>query len=184
MRIDKKKPNNIREHRINREIRSKFVFLIDKDGNKIGNVFFSEALAKAAENELDLVQIAMNNDVCVCKIMDYGRFCFEQRKNKQKAKKEQKMNEKKEIKMNPAISSNDFGIKVKKVVECIKEGYKVVVLCVFKGRQLDYPEIALKMMDCIVEETKEIAKAESAPKLEGKRLTLNLNPIKCIKSCS
>lgn len=178
MRIDKKKPNNVREHKINKEIRSKFVFLIDKDGNKLGNTFFYDALDRAESYGMDLVQISINEDLPVCKIMDYGRFSFEQRKSKQKARKEQKMNEKKEIKMNPAISSNDFEVKVKKVIECLNNGYKVVVLCLFKGRQVDYPDIAMKMMDIILESTKDISKVESSPKIEGKRLTLNLNPLK------
>lgn len=177
MRIDKKKPNNLREHKINKEIRSKFVFLIGQDGEKIGNLFFFDALSRAEDANLDLVQIAMNGDTPVCKIMDYGRFVFEERKNKQKAKKEQKTNEKKEIKMNPAISGNDFNVKVKKIVECLNQGYKVMAICTFKGRQLDYPEIAKKMMNDIIEETKDIAKADSEPKLEGKRLILSLSPL-------
>ncbi|WP_342261979.1 translation initiation factor IF-3 [Alphaproteobacteria bacterium endosymbiont of Tiliacea citrago] len=178
MRIDKKKPNNVREHKINKEIRSKFVFLIDKEGNKIGNVYWSEAMSKAEEDNMDLVQIAENAEAPVCKIMDYGRFCFEQKKSKKKAKKDQKMNEKKEIKMNPAISANDLSVKIKKIMECLTEGYKVMVLCVFKGRQIDYPEIAMKMMEEIISATKDLAKPESDPKLDGKRLILNLNPIK------
>lgn len=181
MKIDKKKPNNLREHKINREIRSKFVFLIDKDGEKKGSLSFFDALAEAEALSLDLVQIAVNGEIPVCKIMDYGRFCFEQKKSKQRAKKDQKTNEKKEIKMNPAISENDFLIKMKKVVECLSNGYKVTVVCVFKGRQLDYPHIANAMMEKIIEASKNVAKSEGPLKLDGKRLFLNLVPVKNTK---
>lgn len=178
MRIDKKKPNNLREHKINKEIRARFVFLIDSQGEKVGSVPFFDALDRAVSEGMSLVQIAVNGDVPVCKIMDYGRFIFEQKKNKQKAKKDQKINVKKEIKINPNISSNDLSVKSKKVFECLKDGYSVSVVCVFKGRQLDYPEIAIEMLNRIKEDSKSLIKSELMGKLEGKRLILNLVPIK------
>lgn len=178
MRCDKKKPNKVKEHKTNKEIRAKSIFLLSQSGAQLGTCPFFSALDQAQEAGLDLVQIGINGDTPVCKIMDYGRFCFEKSKNQQKAKKEQKSNIKKEIKINPAISTNDLDVKINKVIECLKSGYKVGVLCVFKGRQVDYPEIAFAMMATIIDKTQEIAKAEFTKKIEGRNLILNLVPIK------
>ena len=178
MKFDnKKKPikNNLREHKINNEIRSKVVFLINADGAKIGNISIYEAINQALNQSLDLVQIAQNDNIPVCKIMDYGRFCFEQKKNK--AKKDSKLNDIKEMQFNPAIDEHDFQVKLKKIIEFLAN-HKVNVILKFKGRQAMHPQIGMQIFEKIIEQTKEISKIESPPKIEGKRGSLLLSPKK------
>lgn len=173
---DRKKPNNTREHKINSEIRSKVVYLISETGEKHGNISFFDALGMANDKGLDLVQIAINENIPVCKLMDYGKFCFEQKKMKKLSKKDNKLNEKKIIQINPAMADNDFKIKLNKVVEFLQAGYKVNILMKLKGRQVDYPEISMNMFNECIAFCGKLAKVETTAKIEGKKGIMVLAP--------
>lgn len=167
-----KAPNNVKEHKINREIRAYHVYLIDSDSEKGRVLSFNDALGLAVEQGLDLVQIAMNDQGPVCKIMDYGRYCFEKNKNKVKVKK----NEQKIIQINPNIQKNDLLVKLKQAQTFLQAKFKVQVIAKLQGRQADYPELVMDMFNQFIEFCKEEAKVFVDPKIEGKRGLLILNP--------
>lgn len=167
-------------HKINDAIKGKFIFLIDQNGQKLGNISIIEAKAMAVQEGMDLVQVGQNEDnnliIPVCKIMDYGRFCFELKKNKAKTKKENKLNEIKEIQIKPMIEENDYQVKMKKAMEFVKSGNKVNVILKFKGRQNAHPEIGLQILERFAKDLFEVAKAENTPKVEGRRAVMVLSP--------
>ena len=171
-----------REHRINDEIKSKFVILIDENSKKVGSVplFEAKQAAKDAENGkgMDLVQVGFNGTVPICKIMDYGKFCFELKKNKAKAKRENKQKDNKEIQVRPIIEKNDFEVKLKSLKSFLNAGSKVNVILKFRARQNAHPEIGLAVLNKFKEAVQDISKAESEPKVEGRKAVLTLNPLK------
>jgi len=156
--------------RINREIRVPKVRLIDADSNMIGIVPIADALLKAKESELDLVEISPTAEPPVCKIADYGKMLFRQQKKVSNKKKKQKALITKEIKMTPNIGIGDYNTKMRKSKEFLEKGYKVKFSFKFKGREIQHSYLIKDLVAKIIEETKDIAKIDLKPKMEGKRL--------------
>ena len=162
------------EHQINEEIRDKELRVIGADGSQLGIMTSSDALALAEEKDLDLVKIAPNAVPPVCKIMDYGKFRFEQLKKEKEAKKNQKVVEIKEIRMSPSIDTNDFNTKVKSAVKFLNDGNRVKVTVRFRGREMGHPEQGYEVMKRFAEALAEIANVEKPAKLEGRNMLMFL----------
>lgn len=159
---------------INEEIRAKQVQIIDNEGNKIGPISLNEALDIAYEKKLDLVLVAPNAEVPVCKLMNYGKYKFEQAKKEKEAKKKQKTFEVKEIRITPNIEEHDFGFKTKNARKFIEDGNKVRITVRFRGRELNYLKLGETVLNNFIEELSDIAVAEKKPILEGKNMFIIL----------
>lgn len=166
------------EFRINHEIDAREVRLIDEEGNMIGVVPLREALMRADDAGLDLVEVSPTARPPVCKILDYGKFKYESQKKANAARKKQKVIEVKEIKMRPSIDDNDYGIKMKKVRTFIDEGDKVKVTMRFRGREMAHQHIAMDLLNKVKEQMADIAKVEQMPRLEGRQMIMVMAPIK------
>ena len=159
---------------INEQIRDKEVRLIGPDGAQLGIVSSREAFAKAQEAGLDLVKIAPQAKPPVCKIIDYGKYRYEQQKREKEAKKKQKIVTLKEVKLRPHIEDHDFYVKMKNASKFLGEGNKVKVTIMFRGRELSHPELGMAVLTRFAEELKETASIEKAAKLEGRNMTMIL----------
>lgn len=164
------------EVQINEEIRAKEVRLIGPDGEQIGIVPLREALQKAQEFNLDLVNIAPQATPPVCRIMDYGKYRFEQSKKEKEARKKQKVINIKEVRFSATIEEHDFSTKLRHVIGFLEKGDKVKCTLRFKGRQIAHTEIGANVMNRIMEETKEIAVVEKKPGIEGRSMIMVLAP--------
>jgi translation initiation factor IF-3 len=163
--------------RANRDIRGvRDVQLIDQDGQNRGTLPFFDALAIAEEAGLDLVEIAPNSEPPVCKILDYGRFRFNEQKKQAEARKKQKTVEVKEIKLRPGIDKHDYDVKMKAVQRFFEEGDKVKVTLRFRGREMAHQDIGYRLLERVKAETATIAKVESEPQLEGRQMIMILAP--------
>lgn len=165
-----------KEHQINEEITDKEVRLIDADGSQLGVVSAAEALSIATEKDLDLVKIAPQAQPPVCKIMDYGKFRFDQIKREKEQKKNQRVVDTKEIKLSLGIADNDFNTKVKHAFRFFKEGDKVKVSIRFRGREMGHPELGLEVMQRFAEACAETGTVEKPAKLEGRQMLMFLVP--------
>ena len=159
---------------INEQIRANKVQIIDNEGNKIGPISLNEALDMAYEKKLDLVLVAPNAEVPVCKLMNYGKYKFEQAKREKEAKKKQKTFELKEIRITPNIEEHDFGFKVKNARKFIEDGNKVKVTVRFRGRELNYLKLGEEELNHFIEVLSDIAVPEKKPLLEGKNMFIIL----------
>ena len=159
---------------INEQIRANKVQIIDNEGNKIGPISLNEALDMAYEKKLDLVLVAPNAEVPVCKLMNYGKYKFEQAKREKEEKKKQKTFELKEIRITPNIEEHDFGFKVKNARKFIEDGNKVKVTVRFRGRELNYLKLGEEELNHFIEELSDIAVPEKKPLLEGKNMFIIL----------
>ena len=137
-----------------------------------------EALKIAKENNLDLVEVSPNAKPPVCRIMDYGKFRFDQKKKQREQKKKQKQIQLKEIQLRPKIDGHDYDIKLRKAKEFIEKGDKVKFSMIFRGRELSYINQGRELLEKAIEELKEVAQIERSPAMEGKRMILILAPIK------
>ena len=162
--------------RINRDIRAREVQLIDAEGKNHGAIQLLEALAIAEAAGLDLVEIAPNSAPPVCKILDYGRFSFAEKKNAAEARKKQKVGEVKEIKLRPGIDEHDYGVKMKSVLRFFEEGDKVKVTLRFRGREIAHQDIGFRLMIRVKTETAAVAKVELEPSMEGRQMVMVLAP--------
>jgi translation initiation factor IF-3 len=140
----------------------------------LGVVDLHSAIGKAQSFGLDLVEISPNAEPPVCKIMDYGKYKYELKKKLNDAKKKQKIVEIKEIKLRPTIGEHDLQIKIKQIKKFIEEGEKVKITLRFKGREITHNEIGLNLVNKVIDELQDIAKAESPAKLEGKQILVML----------
>ncbi|MGN1013754.1 MAG: translation initiation factor IF-3 [Butyricicoccus sp.] len=166
------------EHQINEEIRDKEVRLIDGDGNQVGIVPIAKAMEAAAAKNLDLVKIAPQAQPPVCRVMDYGKFRFEQAKREKEARKKQHVVEIKEIRLSPGIDNNDFNVKANHAKRFLKGGDKVKVSVRFRGREVTHSSIGLDLLHRFADECSEIGSVEKAPKLEGRQMLMFLAPKK------
>ena len=164
------------EHQINEEIRDKELRVIGADGSQLGIMTSSDALALAEEKDLDLVKIAPNAVPPVCKIMDYGKFRFEQLKKEKEAKKNQKVVEIKEIRMSPSIDTNDFNTKVKSAVKFLNDGNRVKVTVRFRGREMAHTSLGQELLAKFGADCSEIATIAKDAKLEGRNMSMFLSP--------
>ena len=163
-------------HQINEEIIDKEVRLIDDEGNQLGIMSAEEALKIATERELDLVKIAPGSNPPVCRIMDYGKFRFEQAKKEKEAKKNQRVIEVKEIRMSPSIDTNDLNTKLKNAQKFLADGDRVKVSVRFRGREMAHTEIGEVLLKEFASKCAEVANLDKAPKLEGRSMSIFLSP--------
>ena len=164
--------NRARETRVNERIRAREVRLIDEEGQMIGVMPSGQALSLARERGLDLVEVSPMASPPVCKLMDYGRFKYEQSKKENEARKHQKVSELKEIRLSPRTDDHDLDVKGRKIEEFLGEGDKVKVGVRFRGRELAHPEIGRRLLDKILEGLKGIAVVERPPIMEGKIMSM------------
>ncbi len=162
--------------RINREIRAAKVRLIDKDGSQLGVTTLSEALMKAEQVNLDLVEIAPTAVPPVCKIIDYGKYRYQLTKKEKENKKAQHQVKVKEIKVKPNTDDHDLQTKVKHARDFIAKGNKVRLTCVYRGRELMHPEFGQKVVQKVCEGLADIATPEAPAKLMGRSLSVVLAP--------
>jgi translation initiation factor IF-3 len=163
--------------RANRDIRGvREVQLIDQDGQNRGVIPFFDALNAAEDAGLDLVEIAPNSTPPVCKILDYGRFRFNEQKKQAEARKKQKTVEVKEIKLRPGIDDHDYDVKMRAMKSFFEEGNKVKITLRFRGREMAHQDIGLRVLDRVKVDTADLAKVESEPNLEGRQVTMVLAP--------
>ncbi len=162
--------------RVNEEIRSAQVRLIDQDGDMQGVMNVRDAQNRAFSVGLDLVEISPNADPPVVKILDYGKFKYEQQKKKNEAKKKQKVIEIKEVKVRPNIDENDYQVKLRAMKSFIGEGDKVKVTLRFRGREMAHQDIGVKVLERIRNEMENTSKVEQMPKLENRQMVMVLSP--------
>ena len=163
-------------HQINEDIRDKEVRLIDEGGEQLGIVSCQDALNTAYEKDLDLVKISPGAKPPVCKIMDYGKYKFEQSKRDKEQKRNQHIVEIKEIRMSPVIDTNDFNCKLRSGQKFLKEGNRLKVTIRFRGRQMAHTEIGAGILERFAEACAEIANLDKNPKLEGRNMSMFLSP--------
>ena len=160
---------------INGQIRAKEVQLIDENGAKLGVMSSRQALEIAEEKNLDLVLVAPNGNPPVCKIMNYGKYKFEQAKKEKEAKKKQKVAELKELRITPNIDEHDFNFKCKNARKFIEDGAKVKITVRFRGRELNYVKAGEETLNKFAENLEDIANTEKKPLLEGKNMFIILS---------
>jgi len=162
--------------RVNQDIASAQVRLIDQEGENVGVVATADALERALDAGLDLVEISTGADPPVAKILDYGRFKYEDQKKKNEARKKQKVIDVKEIKMRPNIDQHDYDVKMRSINRFIGDGDKVKVTLRFRGREMVHQELGLKVLNRVREQIDEIAKVEQFPKMEGRQMIMIVAP--------
>ncbi len=164
------------DHQLNEEINDKEIRLIGADGTQLGILSAAEANAMAEEQGLDLVKISPNAVPPVCKIMDYSKFCYDQKKREKDAKKNQKVVELKEIRMSPSIDTNDFNTKVRSARKFLDDGDRVKVSVKFRGREMAHTNLGEKLLMDFAEACSDVANMEKNPKLEGRFMAMFLTP--------
>ena len=164
------------DHQLNEEIRDKEIRLIAADGTMLGIVSAQEALAQAEEQELDLVKISPNAVPPVCKLMNYGKYKFEQSKREKEARKNQHVVEIKEIRMSPGIDVGDFNTKLKNAQKFLADGNRVKVSVRFRGREMAHTDIGRDLLNKFAEQCAETATLEKAAKMEGRNMSIFLSP--------
>lgn len=161
---------------MNESIRSAQIRLIDQDGNQAGVVPVQEALRRAKEAELDLVEVAGAAAPPVCRIMDFSRFKYDQEKKEKEARKKQKVIHLKEIKFHPFIDEHDYQVKFHNLERFLKEGDKAKITMVFRGREMNYVPTGRKVLERLAQEIAVIGEVEKAPYMEGKMITMIIQP--------
>ena len=161
---------------INEEIRDREVRVVDQNGEQLGVMSSRDALALAEERQLDLVKIAPQARPPVCKLMDYGKFRFEQSKKEREFRKNQKVITVKEVRLSATIEDHDVDVKVKNAIKFLKEGNKVKVTIRFRGRQITHSDIGRQVMNEFAERIKEYGTVDKAPQIEGRNMSMFVSP--------
>ena len=164
------------QHRINGEVTAREVRVIGTDGEIIGIMSGREALKMAEEADTDLVEISPNATPPVCRLMDYGKFKYQEQKKAAEARAKQKIIQVKEIKLRPGTDENDYQVKMRNIKRFIEDGDKVKVTLRFRGREMAHQEIGMRQLERIREELAEMVQVESMPKLEGRQMVMMLAP--------
>ncbi|HEY5300313.1 MAG TPA: translation initiation factor IF-3 [Acetobacteraceae bacterium] len=162
--------------RVNEEIRAAQVRLIDQEGEMQGVMTTRDAMGRAFSVGLDLLEISPNADPPVVKILDYGKFKYEQQKKKNEAKKRQKVIEIKEVKVRPNIDENDYQVKMRAMKSFIDEGDKVKVTLRFRGREMAHQDIGMRVLERIRQEMDALTKVEQMPRMENRQMIMVLSP--------
>ena len=162
--------------RFNNMITAEKVRVIDDEGENLGVMYTREAIEQAAESGLDLVEVSPNADPPVCKFLDVGKFRYEAQKKANAARKSQKTQDIKEIKMRPNIDDHDYDVKMRNVHRFIEDGDKVKVTLRFRGRELSHQQLGMNLLRRVQEDTAEVAKVESYPRMEGRQMLMVLAP--------
>ena len=165
-------------HRINGEIRVPEVRLIGIEGEQLGVVKTSDALQLAEENEVDLVEIAPTAAPPVCRLMDYGKFKYQEQKRQQEAKSKQKIIQVKEVKFRPGTDEGDYQVKLRNLRRFIEEGDKAKVTLRFRGREMAHQELGMRVLERVRDDLTELCQVEAMPKLEGRQMVMVLAPRK------
>jgi len=168
--------NNAGKIRINQLIRVREVRVIDSEGNQLGIMPIEEALLAAVDAGLDLVEISPNAEPPVCKIMDFGRFKYEQTKKQAEAKKKQASFQIKEIKVRPKTSDHDLDVKVNHIIRFLEKKDKVKISLLFRGREVTLSHLGREVLEKVVEKTKDVSIVEQEPKMEGRIMMMVLAP--------
>jgi len=163
-------------HQINEEIRDKEVRLINEDGEQLGVLPIAQAMQLAIEKELDLVKIVPGSNPPVCKLMDYGKYRFEQAKREKEARKNQRVIEIKEIRMSPGIGQNDFNVKLRNGKKFLQDGDRLKVTVRFRGREMAHTNLGEELLKSFAEQCSDIASMDKNPKLEGRSMSMFLSP--------
>lgn len=164
------------EHQINEEIRDREILVIDADGTKLGVMSAKDAQKLAYDKDLDLVKIAPQATPPVCRIMDYGKFCFEQAKREKEARKNQKVMEIKEIRMFSAIDTHDFQTKVNQAVKFLQGGDKLKVSVRFRKRAIAHPHLGEELLDRFKEACGDVGIVDKPAKMEGRSMVMFISP--------
>ena len=167
-------PNVERKHRLNREITALNVRLNGVENEPLGIVSIQDALRMSAEADVDLVEIAATADPPVCRLMDYGKFKYQEQKRAHEAKLKQKQIQVKEIKLRPQTDENDYQIKMRNMIKFLEDGDKVKVTLRFRGREMAHQEFGIRQLERIKAELDELAVVEQFPKLEGRQMIMVL----------
>lgn len=162
--------------RVNDRIRAPEIRLIGPEGENVGVVTPSRALAMAEEAGLDLVEISPNATPPVCKIMDFGKFKYEQQKRESEARKKQKTIDVKEVKFRPNTDTHDYDVKMRNVFKFLEGGDKVKVTLRFRGREMAHQNLGRELLERVAEDVKEIGKVENMPKMEGRQMVMMIGP--------
>ena len=176
VRTRQEMPSSSDGPRINEMINSRSVRCIDPDGEQLGILSIDEAMNKAEELGLDLVELQPNADPPVCKILDYGKHKYQAQKRANEARKKQKIIEVKEIKLRPNIDQHDYQVKMKAVRKFIDGGDKVKITLRFRGREMAHVELGTDLLSRVQEDIDDFAKIESMPKMEGRQMTMIIAP--------
>ena len=176
VRTRQEMPSSSDGPRINEMINSRSVRCIDPDGEQLGILSIDEAMNKAEELGLDLVELQPNADPPVCKILDYGKHKYQAQKRANEARKKQKIIEVKEIKLRPNIDQHDYQVKMKAVRKFIDGGDKVKITLRFRGREMAHVELGTDLLSRVQEDIDDFAKIESMPKMDGRQMTMILAP--------
>ncbi len=166
----------VKEANINREIRAPEVRVIDADGKQAGVMLVREAIRLAEEQGLDLVEVAPGASPPVCRIMNYGKYKYQQNKRSQEAKKHQTVIHVKEVKIRPRTEDHDFQFKLRHIKRFVEEGNKVKISLLFRGREIAHPEFGRDMLARVLEETKDLVVVEQNPRMEGRTMVMILAP--------
>ena len=178
------RPNNDNDQLINEEIAesgismNKNVRVIGATGEQLGILTLSSALQSAYDQNLDLVLMSAQSDPPVCKIMDYGKFCFDRDKKKKEAKKKQQKVSVKEVQLSCQIDVNDFNTKANNAKRFLAGGNKVKVLVIFRGRQMAHQEVGKQLLEKFIDTVSEFGSVDKAPAMEGRSMTVIINPLK------
>jgi translation initiation factor IF-3 len=162
--------------RVNHQINVPQVRLVREDGSMVGVVATREAISMAADVGLDLVEVSPNATPPVCKILDLGKFKYEEQKRKNEARKKQKVIEVKEIKLRPGIDTHDYDVKMRSIHRFLEEGDKVKVTMRFRGREMAHQELGVKVLDKVKADLDAVAKVESHPRMEGRQMIMVISP--------
>ncbi|MCU9839118.1 translation initiation factor IF-3 [Ruegeria sp. WL0004] len=162
---------------MNDKIRAPEIRLIGADGENVGVVHPAKAMTMAQEAGLDLVEISPNATPPVCKIMDYGKYKYEQQKRESEARKKQKIIEVKEIKFRPGTDSHDYDVKMKSVAKFLENGDKVKITLRFRGREMAHQNLGRDLLERVAEDIKELGKIENMPKMEGRQMVMMIGPL-------
>ncbi|MFM2476714.1 translation initiation factor IF-3 [Celerinatantimonas sp. MCCC 1A17872] len=168
----------VRPNKINREIRVPEVRLIGTEGEQIGVVSIEDALDKAHNAGVDLVEISPNAEPPVCRIMDYGKFLYEKSKSAKEQKKKQKQIQVKEVKFRPGTDEGDYQVKLRNLIRFIEEGNKAKVTLRFRGREMAHQRLGFDLLNRIKDDLEELAVVEAFPKMEGRQAVMVLAPKK------
>jgi translation initiation factor IF-3 len=163
---------------MNERIRAREIRVIDEDGSQLGIMTPRDAIMIARERGIDLIEVAPQAQPPVCKIMDYGKYKYEQAKKEKESAKKHKQSELKGIQMFPNIEEHDFTTKVRSAIKFLEDGDKVKVTIRFKGRQITHPEFGRQQLDKVIQMTSEVGQVEKPAAMEGRMMTMILSPLK------
>ncbi|MDG1904421.1 MAG: translation initiation factor IF-3 [Arenicella sp.] len=167
-----------KQQRVNNAIKATEVRVIGADGEQAGILSLADAMRLAEDSELDLVEISPNADPPVCRVMDYGKFLYEDSKQKAAARKNQKQTQVKEIKFRPGTDIGDYNIKLRKLREFLDSGDKTKVTIRFRGREMAHKDLGIKLLKRVETDLEDIGAVEQFPKLEGRQMVMVLGPLK------